>query len=63
MATRIYSYDLGTTEYDITDGVGSGTTKGVELTVDLAKITSKQDLLTALEKLENYITRGLWPPA
>jgi hypothetical protein len=63
MATRKYSYDLGQNEYQIVDAAGSGTTTGIELTVDLAKILSKEDVILALEKIENYLIRNIWPPA
>jgi hypothetical protein len=63
MATRLYSYDKGQNEYQITDATGSATTAGLEVTVDLAKITTREDLLLGLEKLTNYLVRGLWPPA
>lgn len=63
MATRIYSQDLGGNEYAVTDAAGSATTKGIELTVDLAKILTREDLLIQLENIANYILRGLWPPA
>lgn len=63
MATRLYSYDKGVNEYAITDAAGSATTLGMELTIDLAKITTREDALLGLEKVRNYILRGLWPPA
>lgn len=63
MATRIYSHDLGNDEYEVTDAAGSATTKGMELTIDLAKILTREDALLGLEHIRNYILRGLWPPA
>ena len=63
MATRIYSTDLGDNLTQVTDGVGSATTKGIELTVDLAKILTREDLLIALERFEDYLIQNIWPPA
>jgi len=68
MATRLYHYDKGidpnaTSPRLITQEAGQATTNGVELTVDLAKITNRNDVLLALEYLEVYITSNVWPPA
>lgn len=63
MATRIYSIDKGAHYTTVTEGVGSATTKGIELTIDLAKVTNKKELLIALEELVIYLTRDGFPPA
>lgn len=62
VATRIYGIDLGAAEETVTEGTGSATTKGMELTVDMAKFLDKQSVLIALESLRNYIAEDNWPP-
>lgn len=64
MATRIYGISKGETEFQITEGVGAATAAdNIELTVDLAVNITKEDVLLALEKLENHIVKYGWPPA
>lgn len=68
MATRLYSVSNdfrfeGDSALTVTEAVGSATvTTPIELTVDLAVITSKQQVITALEKLLGYLLEGSWPP-
>lgn len=74
MATRRYSTAPGDQLEGtnmIVEAVGAATaTKCIELTVDLANVTtggtkpvSKQDVLDALDRLADYITQNQWPPA
>ena len=74
MATRRYKLSAGETEFNVTEEVGAATNSDtVELTVDLAttavnasgttRAISKQEVLDALEKFENHILKGNWPPA
>lgn len=63
MATRLYHIDKGANYATVTQEAGSATTNGVELTVDLAKIATKKELIIALEELLVYITRDSWKPA
>lgn len=65
MATRIYGIDKGAIYTSVTEDVGSATTKGMELTIDLAKFTQadKHKALLAIEELKTYITRDGWIPA
>ena len=63
MATRLYHIDKGANYATVTQEAGSATTNGVELTVDLAKIANKKELIIALEELLVYITRANWKPA
>jgi len=66
MATRIYKINQGDNMYQVTDGVGSATaSKNIELTVDFgaSPAPTKMDVLNALELFQEYITRGIWPPA
>ncbi len=64
MATRLYGISKGENLGQVTEGVGSATAAdGVELTVDLAAISSKEQVLLALECIEAHIIKGNWPPA
>ena len=77
MATRLYSIDPGNNEFQVVEAVGSPiATKNIELTVNLAstlitdtnapgnvRSITREEVLEALEKFENYILRGNWPPA
>jgi hypothetical protein len=63
MATEKYSVDKGKNYSTVTKAVGSATTAGMELTIDLAKFTSKKDALIAIEALVEFITRDIYLPA
>lgn len=68
MATRLYSATItkqleNDSVTNITEAVGSAVvTTPVELTVDLASVADRQTVLTALEKITEYIIEGSWPP-
>lgn len=68
MATRLYSalIDGGASNdsrTEITEAVGSAiVTTPIELTVDLASVTDKNTVLRALQKFQDYILMGSWPP-
>lgn len=69
MATRLYSIsndfraegdNIGNS---VTEAVGSATvTTPIEVTVDLAVIADRQRVLSALDRLKDYIIEGSWPP-
>jgi hypothetical protein len=65
MATRKYGIDKARSYTTVTEGVGSATTKGLEVTIDLAKFTvkDKKAALLALDEIKNYISRDSWIPA
>ncbi len=70
MATRRYSISPNTNEYTVTEAVGAAVvTFPIELTVDLANLAgtglppSRQMVLDALVDFQNWIVRGVWPPA
>jgi hypothetical protein len=64
MATRLYGISKGENMGQVTEGVGSAVAAdGVELTVDLATISSKEQVLNALEYIKAHIIKGNWPPA
>lgn len=64
MATRRYSLNPGDPTEPITENVGAATVnKAIELTVDLAVVTSKNDVIVALTKFQDNLVQGIWPPA
>lgn len=68
MATRLYSAlidggDVNDSRTEVTEAVGSAVaTTPVELTVDLASVADKQTVLRCLQKFQDYILMGSWPP-
>lgn len=74
MATRRFKISPGEGEFQIVEEVGAATNSDVvELTVDLAtnlvndqgttRAIKKQEVLEALDKLKNHITKSNWTPA
>jgi hypothetical protein len=64
MATRRYSIERGDSYNDVVEAVGLATvTKEIEVTVDLATINNKQQVLQGLEEIKKHIMKGGWPPA
>lgn len=77
MATRRYKLSVGEQEFNITEEAGAAVNSDtVELTVELSatavadgnviggqRAISKQEVLDILEKFENHILKGKWPPA
>lgn len=67
MATRRYGISKGENIDQIIEAVGAATAAdSIELTVDLAVLTThegKMQVLNALDLLKSYITKGNWPPA
>ena len=65
MATRLYGISLGEElGVYVTEGVGSATAAdNVEITIDLAVITTKEQALKAIERIEYHIATNPWPPA
>lgn len=63
MATRLYGISRGEKHYDVTEQVGSPTTDDIELTVDLAKVTSREEALVLIDKVKAYILeeQDNWP--
>ena len=63
MAPRFYGIDLGQmTVSSVAEGAATNT-KGVEIQVDLAKVTKRIDILQALEILKQYIISRETDPA
>lgn len=64
MATHRYGISRGESRQQITEAVGAAVSSdSVELTVDLASSLTKEDVLLALNKIEQHIINGNWPPA
>ena len=67
MATRIYGISRGENMNQVTEGVGAAVAADdVELTVDLANLSTaagKAKVLQALEYIKAHILKGNWPPA
>lgn len=62
MASEYYGINRGQNEFDIVEQ-NSSPSKDIELKIDLAKNLTREDVLLALEKLENHILKYNWPPA
>lgn len=64
MATRRYGISKGENMDQVTEAVGAAVAAdGVELTVDLATVSSKEQVLLAIEYIKAWIIKGNWPPA
>lgn len=64
MATRRYGISKGENMGQVTEAVGAATAAdGVELTVDLATVASREQVILALRAIEAHIMKGNWPPA
>lgn len=59
--TYYYGVNNGDNEYAATSSTSSTTSKDVEIVVNNTNITSRQDLLLAVEKLVNFILRQQFP--
>ncbi len=59
--TYYYGVNNGDNEYAATSSTSSSTSKDVEIVVNNTNITSRQDLLLAVEKLVNFIIRQQFP--
>lgn len=74
MATRRYKVSPGEGEFSVTEEAGAAVNSDtVEVTVELASTAvnitggtrsiSKQEVLEALDKIKNHITKNNWLPA
>jgi len=65
MATRIYGVSQGEEQAAyVTEGVGSAVSADtVELTVDLADGMTKAEVIRAVERILEHITKNQWAPA
>ncbi len=59
--TYYYGINQGDNEYAAASSSSSTTSKDVEIVVNNANVTTREDLLLAIEKLENFIVRSNWP--
>ena len=55
LADRNASMDNSSVGITVTDGSGATMTKGIELNVDKAKVTSPQEIIETLQKFMAYI--------
>lgn len=56
-----YGINQGDNEYAAASSTTATTSKDVEVVVNNTNVPSREDLLLALEKLENFILRQNWP--
>ena len=63
MATRQYDWDPQSKQFEITESVGGAISNTVRVTIDLAKATSRQQVLSMMEWFENHLKEAPWPPA
>lgn len=63
MATHTVDFDKGEEHFDISVASGGTTSNGVSVVVDDAKITEKQDMIHALERIIDFYSEKDWPPA
>lgn len=59
--TYYYGVNNGDNEYAAASSTSASTSKDVEIVVNNTNITSRQDLLVAVEKLVNFILRQQFP--
>jgi len=62
MAFRYYGLNRGDHEKDVIDTVASPT-KAVELKIDLSAGLKKNEILDLIQWIENYLIKGIFPPA
>jgi hypothetical protein len=62
MAKEYYGINRGETEFKVVVA-GADPTKAVTLVIDLSKNMTKNEVLMAIECIENNIVKGKWPPA
>jgi len=62
MASRYYALDIGLPMTDVAEG-SSTQSKTVEVVIDLADTPTRDQVLTALKNIENYILQDVWLPA
>lgn len=64
MAQRYYGVDRGEQDKrNVTEGSSTTATLDVEVRIDLAATMSKQEVLLALNTIEQAIFEDTWPPA
>lgn len=69
MATRRWSITPQGQMTDVVEAVGAATvTAAIEVTVDIDALkalngVNRNLVIDGLEKIQEYINRGLWPPA
>ena len=59
--TYYYGINDGDNEYECASSTSATTSKDVEVVVNNTNITTRQELLTSLINLQNFILRSNWP--
>lgn len=62
MASVFFGIKRGQTTYDVTRDSSAQAGKDFEFEVDLANTPSREDAVLAMEKIQDAIIRGPWPP-
>jgi hypothetical protein len=63
MATRRYGISPGESFRAVDEAVGAATVANdIELTVNLATVTSKEQVILALTKFKDYLQQNPFPP-
>lgn len=59
--TYYFGINNGDNEYAAASSSASTTSKEVEIVVNNTNVPTREELLLAIEKLENFILRSNWP--
>ena len=59
--TYYYGINDGDNEYQAASSSSSSTSKDIEIVVNNTNVASRQELLTALTNLYNFVQRSNWP--
>lgn len=59
--TIYYGLNKGDNEYQAASSTSSTTSKDVEIVVNDTNVTTRQEMLVALQNLYNFILRSNWP--
>ena len=62
MAQRKFAIDVGQHDSQVVITNGSGMSAGLELQIDDAKLTKKEDAIILLTEMVSRIQEGVWPP-
>lgn len=59
--TIYYGLNKGDNEYQAASSTSSTTSKDVEIVVNDTNVTTRQEMLVAIQNLYNFILRSNWP--
>lgn len=64
MATRRYNIPLDSDHKNVTEAAGAAISSGaVQVTVDLAVVQNRSQVIEALDQIKGHIMENNWPPA